>query len=58
VLVISDGSLVAEFLRESATQENIMAAAVGGKKRTNVEAPSGVDRHFNAKDGFREQTNG
>jgi rhamnose transport system ATP-binding protein len=33
VLVISDGALVAEFPREAATQENIMAAAVRGKKK-------------------------
>ena len=32
VLVISDGALVAEFQREEATQETIMAAAVPGKK--------------------------
>jgi len=28
ILVISDGFLVAEFSREEATQENVMAAAV------------------------------
>jgi ABC-type sugar transport system ATPase subunit len=33
-LVISDGALVAEFTRETATQENIMAAAVRGGKKT------------------------
>jgi rhamnose transport system ATP-binding protein len=63
MLVISDGALVAEFPRESATQENIMTAAVRGKKRTNVEAPSGeggvpVARNFSVKDQFREQNNG
>jgi ABC-type sugar transport system ATPase subunit len=34
VLVISDGALVAEFPRDAATQENIMAAAVPGEKGT------------------------
>jgi rhamnose transport system ATP-binding protein len=32
ILVISDGALVREFPREAATQESIMAAAVGGRK--------------------------
>jgi rhamnose transport system ATP-binding protein len=31
ILVVSDGLLVAEFPREGATQENIMAAAITGK---------------------------
>ena len=43
VLVISDGAHVAEFPREVATQENIMAAAVRGKRRTSLEASSGEE---------------
>jgi rhamnose transport system ATP-binding protein len=37
VLVVSDGALVAEFPRDAATQEKIMAAAVSAKKRRGPE---------------------
>jgi ABC-type sugar transport system ATPase subunit len=32
ILVVSDGQLIAEFSRDDATQEKIMAAAVTGKR--------------------------
>jgi ABC-type sugar transport system ATPase subunit len=63
VLVISDGALVAEFPRDSATQENIMAAAVRGRKRRSVEASRAeggapVDRDLTAKAELHGPTSG
>lgn len=63
VLVVSDGALVAEFPRAIATQENIMAAAVRGRRRTGAEAPRGaggvpVEDAAAARADLRERGNG